>query len=72
MKKLITLALITTFASTSVMTVENNCESILTKIKPSCNLISRGVDKMIDFSSKNKTIDQSVGNIKKILPKKQK
>jgi len=68
MKKLIISTFIIVCVSTSSMTEEKNCESNLSKLNPTCNFIGRSVDKMKDFSSKNKTIDQSLNNIKKKLP----
>jgi hypothetical protein len=39
----------------------NECESALSKLKPSCNILGTGIKKMKEFSSKNQTIGQSLG-----------
>ena len=44
---------------------KTNCKSALSKLKPSCNFIGKGVDGMTKFSAKNKTIGQSMGIEKK-------
>ena len=41
-----------------------NCAGVLAKLKYECNIVGKGMDKMKDFSKKNKTIDQSFKNIK--------
>jgi hypothetical protein len=44
---------------------ELNCDSVLSKLKPSCNFIGKGKDKLNAFSKKNKTIGDTYRNIKK-------
>tara|TARA_A100001015_G_C15015530_1_gene725301 strand:+ start:257 stop:463 length:207 start_codon:yes stop_codon:yes gene_type:complete len=64
MKKIILISIFTLF-STIVLSQENKtkCETALQKLKPSCNFIGDGMNKMKSFSKKNKTIDQTFNNI---------
>ena len=62
MKKITLLILIFLFNS-NIYAEENNvnCASVLAKLKPKCNVIGTGVKKLKEFSSKNKTIEQTLG-----------
>ena len=68
-KILITTAIIT-FFTLPFAYADSNCESALSKLKPSCNILGTGVKKMKEFSSKNQTIGQSLGMEKKEGSKK--
>ena len=58
------------FSYSPINANEVKCDTALTKLKPKCNLIGKGMDKMRKFSRDNKTLDQSVGNIKKAVEEK--
>jgi hypothetical protein len=60
MKIFITSVIISAFAF-SLSYAEEKCSGALAKLKPSCNAIGSGIKKMKDFSSKNRTIGQSLG-----------
>ena len=64
MKKIFFIILF--FSTTTILFAEEKkvkCNTALSKLKPSCNLIGNGVNKLKEFSAKNKTIDQSLRNI---------
>ena len=64
MKKIFFIILF--FSTTTILFAEEKkvkCNTALTKLKPSCNLIGNGVNKLKEFSAKNKTIDRSLRNI---------
>ena len=44
---------------------KEKCVTAFSILKPSCNIIGKGVTKLKNFSSKNKTIGQSIENITK-------
>ena len=59
MKKIIIL--ITVLMFPSLLNSAENCETKLSKLKPSCNVIGKGFKNLKEFSSKNQTIGQSLG-----------
>ena len=55
----------------NVLFAENNkCETAIQKLKPSCNIIGKGVNKLKEFSKNNQTIDQSFKNIREKIDKR--
>ena len=70
MKIILKLFIIMVFSINLLSANEINCETALQKLKPKCNLIGKGMNKMRDFSKKNKTLDQSIGNVKDKFKKK--
>ena len=63
MKRLIIILIIILIPNLSFANTEsNNCEG-LNKLKPSCNFVGLGMDKLKNFSKKNQTIDQSIKNV---------
>ena len=63
MKKILYIFIVIIFSYSPINANEVKCDSALSKLKPKCNLIGKGMDKMRKFSKENKTLDQSVGNI---------
>ena len=61
MKKNILLTFIVLFNSNIYAEENKNCASALAKLKPKCNVIGSSVKKLKEFSSKNKTIEQTLG-----------
>ena len=37
------------------------CEGLMAKLKKECNIVGKSMDKMKEFSEKNKTVGQSLG-----------
>ena len=77
MKKLIIIILAVLLPSLAIAEEKKvNCKSTLAKLKPDCNFIGSGVKSLKAFSSKHKTIEQSLGkseeikNFKKISKEK--
>tara|TARA_A100001011_G_C14297445_1_gene839118 strand:- start:1215 stop:1427 length:213 start_codon:yes stop_codon:yes gene_type:complete len=70
MKKFICVLIFLTYQSPIFADENKGCDGILAKLKKECNIVGKSLDKMKDFSSKNKTIDQSLENIKDKLKKK--
>ena len=70
MKKILYIFIVLLFNSYVVNAEEIKCDTALSKLKPKCNLIGKGMDKMRKFSKDNKTLDQSFGNIKETVKKK--
>ena len=69
MKKIIFALIITLIPAFSFANPElKNCETALQKLKPSCNIIGTGMEKLRNFSEKNKTLDQSFKNVKEKIP----
>ena len=64
MKKIFYILIVLFFNSYSATAKEIKCNTTLSKLSPKCNFIGKGMDKMKKFSEKNKTLDQSYGNIK--------
>ena len=60
---IISLIFITNFAQAE--TKKKNCESALSKLKPSCNPVGSALDKMKKFSAENQTLGDTYKNIKK-------
>ena len=63
MKKILYIFIAIIFSYSPINADEVKCDTALSKLKPKCNLIGKGMDKMRKFSKENKTLDQSVGNI---------
>ena len=40
---------------------DEKCKGIVAKLKKECNIVGKSMDKMKEFSDKNKTIGQSLG-----------
>ena len=55
------------YTKTSFADVKTNCEGVLAKLKTDCNIVGKSMKKMKEFSKENKTINQSIDNIKKKL-----
>ena len=55
--------LILTFllASVNSLNAKEECEGLLAKLKSECNIVGKSMDKMKEFSNKNKTVGQSLG-----------
>ena len=53
------------YNKTSFADVKTNCEGVLAKLKTDCNIVGKSMKKMKEFSKENKTINQSIDNIKK-------
>ena len=56
------------FAKISFADTKVNCAG-LAKLKSECNFVGKGMNKMKEFSSKNKTIDQVGKNLGKGINK---
>ena len=61
MKKILIVTLFLTFNYTSNLVAETNCDNAINKLKPDCNFIGEGFKSLKKFSSKHKTIGQSLG-----------
>ena len=61
MKKIIFIFTVLILSFYSVNATEPKCDTALSKLKPKCNFVGEGMDKMKKFSKKNKTIDQTLG-----------
>ena len=70
MKNIFYLILLTILTTNHSFSKEINCETAIQKLNPKCNLVGKGLDKMKEFSKKNKTLDQSYKNIKEKFKKK--
>ena len=70
MKKIFYIFIAIIFNYSSVNANEVNCDTALSKLKPKCNLIGKGMDKMKKFSKDNRTLNQSVENIKETVKEK--
>ena len=70
MKKILYIFIVLIFNYSPTNAKEVKCDTALSKLKPKCNLIGKGMDKMRKFSKDNKTLDQSFGNIKKTVKEK--
>ena len=70
MKKIFYIFIISVF-STVLFAEEkkSKCDTKISKLKPSCNFVGTGFSKLKDFSSKNKTIDQSLRNTETLVEK---
>ena len=65
--KYLFLIIILFFTKNSFAEANTNCEGVLAKLKTDCNIVGKSMKKMKEFSKENKTIDQSIDNIKKKL-----
>ena len=63
--KYLFLIILLFYTKTSFADVKTNCEGILAKLKTDCNIVGKSMKKMKEFSKENKTINQSIDNIKK-------
>ena len=63
--KYIFIIILLFFTKTSFADVNTNCEGVLAKLKTDCNFVGKSMKKMKEFSKENKTINQSIDNIKK-------
>ena len=70
MKKILYIFIAIIFSYSPINANEIKCDTALSKLKPKCNLIGKGMDKMRKFSKENKTLDQSVGNITEAVKEK--
>ena len=59
MKYILTAIIFITSYSTAH--TQDKCEGVLAKLKSECNIVGKSMDKMKEFSNKNKTIGQSLG-----------
>ena len=57
------------FNNISLADTNKDCEGVLAKLKAECNIVGKSMKKMKEFSNKNKTINQSIDNIKKKIDK---
>ena len=69
MKKIFYLITFLIINNISLADTNKNCEGILAKLKSDCNIVGKSMEKMREFSDKNKTINQSIDNIKKKMNK---
>ena len=69
MKKIFYILCFFIFTSTSFADNNTECEGVMAKLKKDCNILGKSMDKMKDFSKKNKTINQSIDKIKKKIQK---
>ena len=60
MKNFIIFLFFLSFPNAIIADDSANCAGVLAKLKYECNIVGKGMDKMKDFSKKNKTIDQSL------------
>ena len=63
--KYLYIIIIFTFNSYNVAIANEECEGMMAKLKKECNIVGKSMDKMKEFSKENKTINQSIDNIKK-------
>ena len=49
------------FNSYNAAFANEKCEGMMAKLKKECNIVGKSMDKMREFSNKNKTIGQSLG-----------
>ena len=61
MNKIILIVIIIFYPINILAEEKVGCNTALEKIKPECNVIGSGIKKLKEFSSKNKTIEQSLG-----------
>jgi len=59
--KYILIIIFLTITSLSSALAKDDCKGVLAKLKSECNVVGKSMKKMKDFSSKNKTIGQSLG-----------
>tara|TARA_S200000501_G_C20720682_1_gene698346 strand:- start:538 stop:825 length:288 start_codon:yes stop_codon:yes gene_type:complete len=59
--KYILIVLFIILASFNTANTKENCDGMMAKLKKECNIVGKSMDKMKEFSNKNKTIGQSLG-----------
>ena len=59
--KYILIVLFVILASFNTANTKENCDGMMAKLKKECNIVGKSMDKMKEFSNKNKTIGQSLG-----------
>ena len=64
MKKILFVIFLLNLNFNFISAKEIKCDTALSKLKPKCNFVGKGMEKMKSFSEKNKTLDQSYENIK--------
>ena len=47
--------------SISSLSAKEKCEGVLAKLRSDCNIVGKSMNKMKEFSTKNKTVGQSLG-----------
>lgn len=63
MKTLITSILLIFLSNYTILNAkEKNCQSVLQKLKPSCNVLGKGAKKLKMISENNKTVSQTLKN----------
>ena len=65
MKYILISLIYLTMTMSSLAADKKKCITALSILKPSCNVIGKGVKKLKKISSENKTIGQSIENITK-------
>ena len=68
--KYLYIIIIFIFNSYNVAIANEECEGMMAKLKKECNIVGKSMDKMKEFSNKNKTIDQTLGIEPKGINKK--
>ena len=59
--KYFSIIILFTIAFISMALANDNCEGLAAKLKKECNIVGKSIDKMKEFSDKNKTINQTLG-----------
>ena len=70
MNKILYIFIILIFNSYAVSAEEVKCDTALSKLKPKCNFVGKGMEKIREFSQENRTLDQSYKNIKTTVKEK--
>jgi len=65
MKYILITIIYLTMTISSYSSEKEKCITAFSILKPNCNIIGKSVKKLKNFSSKNKTIGQSIENFKK-------
>ena len=68
--KYFSIIILFTITFISIALANDNCEGLAAKLKKECNIVGKSIDKMKEFSDKNKTIDQTLGIENKSINKK--
>ena len=55
------LIIIFLIGSVNSLYSKEKCEGVLAKLKSECNILGKSMNKMKEFSDKNKTVGQSLG-----------
>jgi hypothetical protein len=69
MKKLLVPVFVLIFCSSQLLAKDFKCDTKISKLKPACNFIGKGANKLKKLSENNKTINQSYINIKNKIKK---